>query len=180
MDVANSYDEAAGLYNARRFSEASDLFSKLVRHDPTNPVFAYAMIMSLSELGVRNVAERLPPELEEKREQLGVIFRQENLANALRARGFIVQVETENHTAEVLAEKHGERFLVRFSDIFLGISCDTFRATRGEDQLEHIEPSTLRTAVEREIYPLVLRSHLEIYKLSHAYDGKKETPDHQE
>ena len=178
MDVANSYDEAAGLYNAGRFSEASNIFSKLVRHDPTNPLFAYAMIMSLSELGVRNLAERLPPELEEKREDLGVLFRQENLANALRARDFTVQGETKDQTAEVLAEKHGERFLVRFSDLLGGISCNTYRAARGEQQWEYIEPSAERTAVEREINPLVFRCHLEIYELSHADDETKEPPDH--
>ena len=176
MDVLNSYNEAASLYNANRFSEASELFSKLVRHDPTNPVFAYAMLMCLSELGVPNVAERLPPELEEKREQLGLMFRQENLANALRAHGFTVQGETKEYTADVLARKGGERFLVQFSDVFGSISSNTYRAARGEAQWERIEPGTERSAVEREIRPLVLRAHVEIYELSRPLMETKETP----
>lgn len=176
MDISNSYNEAASLYNAQRFSEASDLFSNLVRHDPADPVFAYAMLMCLSKLGVPNVAERLPPELEEKREQLGLMFRQENLANALRARGFTVQGETKEYTSDVIAQKGDDRFLVQFSDIFGSISSNTYRAAHREAQWERIEPGAERNAVEREIRALVLRAHVEIYPLSRPYDRNQGDP----
>jgi hypothetical protein len=172
MDVFQEYNQAAALYNAKRFSEANDLFGKLVRDDPGNALFAYAMLMCLAELGVPSPAEHLPRELEDKREQLGLIFRQDNLTNGLCSRGFTVRVETKKHTADVLAEKGGERFLVQFSDIFGSMFSNTYRAASGEPHWEGIVAGTERTAVEKELRTLVLRAHVEIYPLSPGSGAK--------
>jgi hypothetical protein len=175
MNVLHLYNEAASLYNAMRFSEARDLFGRLVRYDPNNTLFAYAMLMCLTELGVPNVAEHLPGELKDRREQLGLVFRQDNLANGLCIRGFSVRVETKEHTANVLAEKGNERFLIQFSDVLGSILSNTYRAASGEQQWERIESGKEKTALERELQPLVVRAHIEIYPLSFGLEAVKET-----
>jgi hypothetical protein len=166
MNVLNLYNEAASLYNTKRFSEARDLFGRLVRYDPSKTLFAYAMLMCLSELGVPNVAEHLPGELKDRREQLGLVFRQDNLANGLCIRGFSVQVEMKEHTANVFAEIGDERFLVQFSDVLGSIFSNMYRAASGEQQWERIESGKERSALERELRPLVVRAHIEIYPLT--------------